>query len=39
MVFRRISDSMNRWFEFHVRDLPGDDTKVVGPETRLTSGR
>ena len=39
IVFRRMSESMTHWFEYHVRDLPGDDTHVVGPETRLTSGR
>ena len=37
MVFRRMSPSVNRWYEFHVRDLPGTDTQIVGPETQLLS--
>jgi membrane-associated protease RseP (regulator of RpoE activity) len=37
IVFRRLSDSLSRWHEFHVRDLPGVETQVIGPEPQLLS--
>ena len=37
LVFRRISPSFNRWTEFHVRELPGEETSTVGPETQAMS--
>lgn len=38
IVFRRFSDSVNRWFEFHARDLPGEQVRLIGAESRLLSG-
>lgn len=35
IVFRRLSPSYTRWFELHVRDLPGREKRVIGPEGRL----
>lgn len=32
VVFRRMSDIANTWFEYHVRDLPGREIEVVGPK-------
>ena len=37
VVFRRIGE--DRWFDFHVRDLPGDETRIVGPRDGLVSGQ
>jgi S1-C subfamily serine protease len=39
IVFRRMSQSFNRWFEYHVRELPGESTQIVGPDTQLLSSR
>lgn len=36
-VFRRMSESPHRWFETHVRELPNEDTRVVGPDSELLS--
>jgi len=35
VVFRRMSPGLKRWFELHVRDLPGKETRVIGPHTQL----
>jgi S1-C subfamily serine protease len=35
VVFRRFSESANSWFEFHVRDLPGQQIRVIEPEAQL----
>jgi serine protease Do len=37
MVFMRASDSTDRLFEFHVRDLPGEEVRIIGPENQLVS--
>lgn len=37
VVFRHLSTSANRWFEFNVRDLPGEETRVIEPEAQLLS--
>jgi serine protease Do len=37
VVLRRGSASYNRWFEYQVRDLPGLDTRMVGPATQVLS--
>jgi len=37
IVFQRFTDSLDRWFEFHVRELPGDELRVIGPDARLLS--
>jgi S1-C subfamily serine protease len=34
IVVRRVS-SGNRWFDFHVRELPGEDITPIGPENEL----
>ena len=38
LVFRHMSASNNRWFDFHVRELPGEETRTIGPEAKLLSG-
>lgn len=37
IVFRRPGGSLNHWFTWHVRDLPNEDTKVIGSEPQLLS--
>lgn len=37
VVFRHLSASANRWFEFNVRELPGEETRVIEPEGQLLS--
>jgi S1-C subfamily serine protease len=37
IVFRRSSPSVNRWMEFHTRELPGQEIRVVGAETLTSS--
>lgn len=37
MVFRRLGGGPRRWFAWHVRDLPNEDTHVVGQEPQLLS--
>jgi len=39
VVFRRGSPNINRWSEYHERELPGKATSTVGPETQAMSGR
>jgi len=39
VVFRRGSPNINRWSEYHERELPGTATSTVGPETQAMSGR
>lgn len=40
VVFRRLSPGYSRWFELQVRDLPGRETRIIGPNARLlTSNR
>jgi S1-C subfamily serine protease len=38
VVFRRFSPSYNRWFDLHVRDLPGAEKRLIGPDARLAGG-
>ena len=38
VVFRRFSPSYNRWFDLHVRDFPGEEKRLIGPDARLASG-
>lgn len=35
IVFRRMSTENSRWFDFCVRDLPGEETRIIGPEPQL----
>jgi S1-C subfamily serine protease len=37
IIFRRMSPSLDRWFEYLVRDLPNAETRIIGPETQLLS--
>lgn len=39
VVFRRMSQSVNRWFELHIRDLPGRETRVIGPSEQLLTSK
>ena len=32
MIFRRWSDSVYRNFDYHSRDLPGQNVQLVGPD-------
>jgi serine protease Do len=37
VVLRRSADRDDRMFEFHVRELPGEETRRIGPEEKLVS--
>ena len=37
VIFRRLSTNTNCWFDYHVRELPGQDVTVVGPDAQLVS--
>ncbi len=37
IVLRRMSDRLNRWFDYHSRVLPGAELKFIGPEGDLLS--
>ena len=37
LILRRTSPSTNRWSELHVRELPGDEIRVIGPEESATA--
>jgi S1-C subfamily serine protease len=32
LVLMRVSDREHRFFDWHIRELPGDDFRAVGPE-------
>ena len=38
VVFRRMSGAYDRWFELHLRDLPGDQISLLGAAPRLLTG-
>ncbi len=38
VVFRRMSGNANRWYDFHLRSVPGADIRVIGPEASLATG-
>ena len=37
LVLTRLSPSHNRWFDYHVRELPGEDYEVVGAGSELSA--
>ncbi|HEY3214966.1 MAG TPA: trypsin-like peptidase domain-containing protein [Candidatus Eisenbacteria bacterium] len=39
VVLRRWSGGEDRIFDYHVRDLPGEDIQLVGPETDLVTAK
>lgn len=38
VVFRRLNQSFRGWLEFHVRNLPGDETQFIGPDPQPLTG-